>query len=145
MTQAISNGRTFDLTKEFVPVSDILTLHLPLSARTRKIIDAAALRRIPKGSILINTARGGLVDEVALCAAISGRHLFGAGLDAFVEEPLPKTHILCQLPTVVLTPHNAVGTLDTFQLRMDAIFRNVIHFQNNEPLDCPASAPVRQI
>ena len=119
---------------ELLRNSEVLSLHLPLSDQTRGMIDADALRLMPRGSILINTSRGGLVDEGALCDAIRREHLLGAGLDAFMEEPLPSSHPLCMLPTVVLTPHNAVGTLDTFQKRMAAIFANIAQFRDSGTL-----------
>ncbi len=119
---------------DLVRNSEVLSLHLPLSDQTRGMIDAATLRQMPPGAILINTARGGLVDENALCEAIRSGHLLGAGLDAFMEEPLPKSHPLCMLPTVVLTPHNAVGTFDTFQKRMAAIFDNIAQFRDSGTL-----------
>ena len=94
--------------------ADIVSLHLPLTPDTEKLIDAAALTRMKPGVVLINTARGGLVDQAALTRALRSGHLAGAGLDVFETEP-PDTHAaLFGLPNVVLTPHIAWLTTGTF-------------------------------
>jgi phosphoglycerate dehydrogenase-like enzyme len=83
---------------------EIVTLHLPLDASTRDIIGSAQLAQMRKGAILINTARGGLVDEAALKDALCGGHLAGAGLDVFAQEP-PADRELLSLSNVLVTPH----------------------------------------
>jgi D-3-phosphoglycerate dehydrogenase len=87
--------------------ADIVTLHLPLTGGTRHLIDAAALARLKPQAILINTARGGLVDEAALAAALRDGRLRGAGIDVFEQEPPPADHPLLQLPNALLSPHSA--------------------------------------
>ena len=87
--------------------SDIVSLHLPCTSATQNIINSATLQKMRPKSILINTARGGLVDEEALADAIQSGHLGGAGLDAFVVEPPHTTNRLLHLPNVLLTPHTA--------------------------------------
>jgi phosphoglycerate dehydrogenase-like enzyme len=87
--------------------SDFVSLHLPLNPATRRIIDAQALALMKAGSSLINTARGGLVDEEALARALQSGQLAGAGLDAFAEEPLPPDHPFLRVPNVVLSSHVA--------------------------------------
>jgi phosphoglycerate dehydrogenase-like enzyme len=94
--------------------ADIVSLHLPLTEQTEHLIDAAALRRMKPGAVLINTARGGLVDQVALTAALVSGRLAGAGLDVFVHEPHDASEPLFRLPNVVLTPHIAWLTTGTF-------------------------------
>jgi D-3-phosphoglycerate dehydrogenase len=86
---------------------DIVTLHVPLLPATRNLLDAERLARMKPGSFLVNTSRGGLVDEVALLCALNNGHLAGAALDAFEQEPLPATSPLHGVPTLVLTPHIA--------------------------------------
>lgn len=87
--------------------SDIVSLHLPCTPATANIIDRTTLAKMRPGSILINTARGGLVDEEALADALESGHLWGAGLDAFATEPPLIGNRLLQLPNVLLTPHTA--------------------------------------
>jgi D-3-phosphoglycerate dehydrogenase len=87
--------------------SDVLTLHAPLVATTRGIIDAAFLAQMKPDAVLINTARGPLVDQDALAAALHAGGIAGAGLDVFDPERLPAGHPLLSAPNVVLTPHVA--------------------------------------
>jgi D-3-phosphoglycerate dehydrogenase len=91
--------------------SDFLSLHLPLKADTRHIISAEAMRRMKKGAIIINTARGGLIDEAAACELIKSGHLDGLGLDVYEEEP-PQNSPLFGLENVVFTPHTAAHTVE---------------------------------
>jgi D-3-phosphoglycerate dehydrogenase len=90
-----------------LPLADIVTLHLPLTGGTRHLIDATALARMRPEAILINTARGGLVDEAALAAALAQGRLRGAGIDVLEQEPPPADHPLLALPNVLLSPHSA--------------------------------------
>ncbi|MEZ5652824.1 MAG: hydroxyacid dehydrogenase [Burkholderiaceae bacterium] len=85
--------------------SDILSLHCPLTEQTRAIIDAQALAKMPRGAYVINTARGGLIDEAALLEAIHDGQLAGAGLDSFATEPPPAEHPFWSEPRIVATPH----------------------------------------
>jgi D-3-phosphoglycerate dehydrogenase len=93
---------TFD---ELLARSDVISLHVPLLPTTKHLINATALLKMKPGAILINTARGGVVDTEALIHAIKNKHLRGAGLDVFETEPLPKEHPLTTLDNVILTPH----------------------------------------
>ena len=90
--------------------SDVVSLHAPHTPETEQMIDVEALTHIKSSTILINTARGGLVNEKALVDALWEGRLAGAGLDAFVEEPLPKGHPLLDCPNVLLSPHVGGGT-----------------------------------
>lgn len=119
---------------EVVRQADILTLHVPLAADARPMIDAGVIRRMKPGAILVNTARGGLVDEAALHEALACGHLLGAGLDVFAEEPVRPDHPLCRLSNVVLTPHYAGGTLDAFQRKLRSIIDNAARFQRGDDL-----------
>jgi phosphoglycerate dehydrogenase-like enzyme len=94
--------------------SDVVSLHLPLMPETGRMIDRAALDRMKKGSVLINTARGGLVDQTALCDALRSGHLGGAGIDVFTDEPVARDNPLLGLENVVVTPHIAWLTTGTF-------------------------------
>ena len=94
--------------------ADIVSLHLPLTPETANLIDAAALARMKPGAILINTARGGLVDQAGLTRALRSGMLAAAGLDVFETEPPDFRAPLFQLPNVVLSPHVAWLTTGTF-------------------------------
>ncbi|MSO90762.1 MAG: hydroxyacid dehydrogenase [Acetobacteraceae bacterium] len=94
--------------------ADILSLHIPQTPETTRLIDAAALARMKRGAILINTARGGLVDQSALVAALLSGHLAAAGLDVFAEEPSVPADPILTLENVVLTPHIGWLTSGTF-------------------------------
>lgn len=100
-------GVEFVLLSQLFAESDIVSLHVPLTDDTRQLIDAAALAQMKPTSLLINTARGGLIDEAALVRALQSGTLGGACLDVFAEEPLPAESPLRQLDNVILTPHTA--------------------------------------
>jgi D-3-phosphoglycerate dehydrogenase len=99
--------------QELLPRVDILTLHLPFTDESNGMINAAALALMKPTAVVINTSRGGIVDEKALYQAVSSGKLFGAGLDVFDIEPPTTANPLTRLPTVVLTPHAAGGTYET--------------------------------
>jgi phosphoglycerate dehydrogenase-like enzyme len=107
----VGEWRTLDA---LLSESDVVSLHLPLTAETETLIDARALARMRRGAVLINTARGGLVDQSALTQALTDGKLAGAGLDVFVHEPHDATEPLFDLPNVVLTPHIGWLTTGTF-------------------------------
>jgi len=110
--------------RELLPVADLLSLHLPLTVETTGMIGAAAFAAMKRGSVLINTARGPLVDETALCAALTSGHLRGAGLDVFSREPVSPDDPLLRLPNVVVTPHLAWLTAETLERSLAVISEN---------------------
>lgn len=103
--QGLEAVRLLPSLDEVVSTADVLSLHVPLNPATRGLMNAERIARMPPGAILINTARGEVVDEPALIAALRGGHLFAAGLDTMANEPLPAGSPLLSLPNVVLTPH----------------------------------------
>jgi phosphoglycerate dehydrogenase-like enzyme len=121
--------------EEVVEQSDILSLHMPLNDETRGIIDGLALWRMKKGSILINTARGELVDQGALCEALSAGQLRGAGLDVFAHEPVDPDDQLFLLPNVVVAPHMAWLTPETLARSLDAAMENCRRLAQAQPLN----------
>jgi (S)-sulfolactate dehydrogenase len=90
--------------------ADVISLHVPLTDRTRHMVNATTLARMKPTALLVNCARGGIVDEAALAAALAGGRLGGAGLDVFEQEPAAAGHPLLQLDNVVLTPHLGAST-----------------------------------
>ena len=114
----------FRLLNEVLRGSDILSLHVPLLPGTKHMIGPAELAMMRRGSFLVNTCRGPVVDEAALTAALESGHLAGAGLDVFDQEPTPPDNPLLRLPNVVLTPHLAGPTADNQHARFRNAFDN---------------------
>jgi phosphoglycerate dehydrogenase-like enzyme len=114
--------------------ADIVTLHVPLTAETRHLINAQTIAMMKPGAMLINTARGPIVDQAALVEALRSGHLAAAGLDVFETEPLPPASPLSELPNIVLTPHISAGTRDALKAKMTAIFANIQRFYAGLPL-----------
>lgn len=114
--------------------ADIVSLHLPLVPETEHLIDGAALARMKPGAILVNTARGGLVDEAALVAALTGGHLRAAGLDVFAAEPVPGDNPLLKLDNVLLMPHVAWLTPETLDRSLDVALDNMRRLRDGRAL-----------
>lgn len=113
---------------ELLAASDIVSLHLPLNAHTAKLVDAAFIGRMKDDAVLINTARGGIVDEAALVDALRSGKLRGAGLDAFEQEPPPADHPLLAFEQVVATPHIGGGVFDNVAPVARHVFGNIQRF-----------------
>lgn len=109
-------------------VADAISLHVPLTDDTRHLLDAAALERLASGAIIINTARGGIVDDAALAAAIRRGHIAGAALDVFEVEPVTAAtgQLFAGLDNVVLTPHIAGLTAESNARVSDMTVQNVL-------------------
>lgn len=114
--------------------SDIVSLHIPLVPETRHWLDSEAFARMKPGAILVNTARGPLVDEEALAAALSSGRLMGAGLDVFAEEPSPASNPLFALDNVVLAPHVAFFTLGTLERSLAVAVENINRLREGRDL-----------
>lgn len=113
--------------------SDIVTLHVPLTPSTEKMIGAKELAKMKKSAILINTARGKVVDETALIEALKEKKIRGAGLDVFEKEPLPVNDPLTKLENVVLTPHIAFLTEESLEECTYFCIQNVERFIEGKP------------
>ncbi len=116
--------------------SDVLTLHCPLNASTRNMIGADEFARMTRRPLLINTARGGLVDEIALIAALEQGCIAGAGFDVATQEPLPPDHpfqALMQRPDFILTPHVAWASDEAMQRLADQLIDNIEGWQRGAP------------
>lgn len=122
---------------EFVPleqllgVSDVVTLHIPNIPATRNLFDAKLLARMKPGCILINSARGGIVDEGAVVDALKTGHLGGAALDVFIQEPLEDAPVFHNVPNLILTPHIAGVTQDSEWRVTDLVVGEVLKFLAN--------------
>lgn len=121
---------------EFLAASDVVTLHCPLVAETANLIDAAALSKMKPGAILINTARGGLVDEAALADALIEGRIAGAGLDVLRVEPPDGSSPLMQRspPNLLVTPHNAWASRRSRQRLVDQMVELVESWQNGHAM-----------
>lgn len=113
--------------------ADAVTVHVPLNAATRNLIDAESLSLMKPTAVLVNTARGGLVDEKALAVALRDGQILGAGLDVLSEEPPPIDHPLLELANVILTPHSAGPTWQSFPRRFANCFANIERVQSGKP------------
>ena len=120
---------------ELIARADVVTLHVPSGKATHHLIDAAALGRMKPEAIVINTARGTIIDEPALVSALQEGRIAGAGLDVFEDEPFTPQNPLAALPNVVLTPHIAAGTRDALKTKMRALFQNVQRFFAGQPME----------
>ena len=120
--------------EELLKTSDIVTLHVPLLDSTRHMIGADQIKSMKDDAVIINTARGGLVDDKALCAAVKAGKLLGAGLDGVEEEPLPAGHELLTTPGIVVTPHVGGGTADIGDVIMPMLAKDICDFE--ETGDC---------
>jgi glyoxylate reductase len=110
--ELIFNGAERRTLEALLSESDVVSLHVPLTPATRNLLDRKRILAMKPGAILVNTARGGVLDEAALAEALSSGHLGGAGLDVFADEPqVPEA--LLRLENVVLTPHLGSGTRET--------------------------------
>ncbi|MCX8165244.1 MAG: glyoxylate reductase [Acidilobaceae archaeon] len=119
---------------ELLAVSDIVTLHTPLTPETRGLIGEERLRRMKRTALLINTARGAVVDTNALVKALREGWIAGAALDVFEREPLEPNHPLTALKNVVLTPHIASATRETRMRMAELVAENLIAFyEGREP------------
>lgn len=115
--------------------SDVVSLHCPLTRETRRLVDADMIRKMRRDAILVNTARGGLVDEFALVEALREGRIGGAGLDTFEQEPPADDNPLWQLPNVVVTPHiGGVTAAAMAQVSLDAA-RGIVETLAGRTLD----------
>jgi len=118
-------GVRFVLLPELLRTSDVVSLHVPLDDSTRHLLGAREFAQMKPGAILINTCRGPVVDEAALCTALKSGQVAAAGLDVLAEEPPAKDHPLFTLPNVTLTPHSAGPTWENWTARFRNGFDNI--------------------
>jgi len=120
---------------ELLARADVVSLHVRLNDATRNMIGAPQLARMKRGAILINTARGGVVDETALVQALNSGNLGGAGLDVFAQEPLPAGHPFLAMDNVVMTPVSAWSTVDASARMINQSIENVVQYLAGSPVN----------
>ena len=112
-------------------IADFITIHLPLNGDTKNFISQTELNVMKKNSILVNTSRGGIVNENDLCIALESKKIRGAGMDVFVSEPPESNHPFFKLDNILLTPHNAALTLECRERMSLEASQNIFFFLNN--------------
>ena len=132
--RAAEFGATHVTKSELLSRSDVVTIHLVLSGRTRGLIGADDLALMKPSAYLVNTSRGPIVDETALIDALKAGSIAGAGLDVFDIEPLPADHPLRSLPNTVLTPHMGYVTAETYRVFYGDAVENIKSYLNGNPV-----------
>ena len=112
-------------------IADFITIHLPLNGDTKNFISQKELNVMKKNSILVNTSRGGIVNENDLCIALESKKIQGAGMDVFVSEPPDSNHPFFKLDNILLTPHNAALTLECRERMSLEASQNIVFFLKN--------------
>lgn len=113
--------------------SDIISLHVPLFDETAKLIDETAIAKMKQGALLINTARGGIIDEQAVADALNSGKLGGAGLDVFTQEPISGESPLLNAQNCILTPHIAWSTVESRSRLIEIVLRNIHAYLEGHP------------
>jgi glyoxylate reductase len=124
--------------EELLERADFVSLHVPLSPATRHLIGAAALARMRPSAFLVNTARGGVVDQVALRAALEDGRIAGAALDVTDPEPLPPDDPLLSAPNLLVVPHIGSATVRTRSRMADMAVDNLLAALAGRPMPHPA-------
>ncbi len=114
--------------------SDILSLNCPLTPETARLLDARRIAIMKKGALLVNVARGGIVVEEDLVAALKSGHLAGAAVDVFDQEPPPPDHPLLHMENVICTPHTASTAYENSRRSVAHWMGNILHVHNGEPI-----------
>jgi len=125
---------TYATREELFSSSDIITVHVVLSDRSRGLVGAADLARMKPTSFIVNTARGPIIDEAALLETLRGRKIAGAAVDVFSVEPLPVDHPFRQLDNIVLTPHLGYVTQETFIAHYNQMVEGIDGWFKGEPV-----------
>lgn len=115
--------------------SDFVTLHCPLTEDTNKLINTEALSKMKKTAFLINTSRGGVIDENALAEALHNGSIAGAGIDVLSSEPMSQNHPYFNAPNCIITPHIAWASLEARKRLFDIVTNNLQAFLNNSPIN----------
>jgi D-3-phosphoglycerate dehydrogenase len=117
-----------------LPRADFISIHCPKTPETVGLFNAARLKHMKPSAYLINTARGGIIDEPALYKALVSGELAGAGLDVFEQEPPPISHSLFELPNIIIAPHVAGVTREAVDRMSEQTARNILSVLDGEPI-----------
>jgi len=129
--QLVNNGIEYLSLEELLTVSDIISLHLPLTDSTHHLLNASNLKLCKKDAIIVNTARGNIVDMQALADTLKVGNLAGAAIDVFeIEPPLPDNHPLMTAPNCIITPHIGYATQEAFAVRIDIAVDNILQWMH---------------
>ena len=126
--------RKADGKEDLLRQSDIVSVHVVLSDRSRGLIDAAALAQMKSTALLVNTARGPIVDQDALIDALQNNRIAGAAVDVFEPEPLPADHPFRTLDNILLTPHMGYVTEETYKLFYGEMVEDIKAWHAGEPI-----------
>jgi phosphoglycerate dehydrogenase-like enzyme len=132
--RAAEHGATLAPRDELLARADVVSIHLVLSERTRGIIGPRELGLMKPTAYLVNTARGPIVDEAALAAALADGRIAGAAIDVYGEEPLPPEHPLRRAPNTVLTPHLGYVTLETYRVFYGGAVEAIAAWRAGQPI-----------
>jgi glyoxylate reductase len=141
MTVLVHSRRTETTFEELLERSDFVSLHCPLTDATRHLIDDRALARMKPTAILVNTSRGGIVDQDALARALHDGRIAGAALDVTDPEPLPADHPLLEAPHLIVLPHVGSATVAARQAMTALAVENVLAALEGQPMPHPVSRP----
>ncbi len=142
--EAFPAGIRVPTLKDLLSEADVISVHVPMTPENKELFGTDAFTSMKRGAIFVNTSRGGLVDQAALIDSLDGGHLFGAGLDVTVPEPLPADHAFLHRNDVVVTPHVGGGTVEAKRKNFSIAFDQLIllldgkrpaHLVNPEVLD----------
>lgn len=122
---------------DLLPEVDVLSLHCPLVPQTRHLLNMDAFKKMRSSAILINTARGAVVDNAALADALRGNEIYGAGIDVLEQEPPPASHPLLQagIPNLIVTPHVAWAAIEARQRLMNKVAENLAAWLSGKPIN----------
>lgn len=128
------NGIKYVDLNTLLSTCDVISLHVPLTENTKGLINEENIKLMKKNAVLINTARGPVVDSKALSDALKNNIIFGAGIDVFeIEPPIPVDHVLFDAPNLIVTPHVAFATKESMVKRAEIVFDNIDKYINGIP------------
>ena len=130
-----SDDRTRSCILSLLPLADVLSIHCPLTDKTRNLLGTEELSYLPEEAIVVNTARGGIINEQALAQALIERTLRGAVIDVLDQEPPPANHPLLntEIPNLILTPHTAWASREARQRLLEQVAENIIAWNDGSP------------